>query len=103
MNVAHRLTDTITVQSQTGVSAGDPTWGSKVAKKGRVEHGTKMIVSEGTEKQSEAQVLTDFAIGLEDRVWFPGDDTSDDNAASRPIGVKKARDFGGYTIYETYF
>ena len=104
MNIAGRLTHTITVQSQTGVTAGDPTWGSQTARKARVEHGTKMIVApDGSQKQSEHVVVTDFAIGPEDRVWLPGDNTADANAARRPIIVKKADTFGGYFVYETYF
>jgi hypothetical protein len=105
MNIAPRLTHTITIQSQTGVDgAGDPAWSAQTTLKARVEHGTKKLVgANGEEKQAEHVAVTLTELSLEHRVWFPGDDTADLNAAKRPLMIKKADTFDGYTIFETYF
>ena len=105
MSLAHLLTDTVTVAARSGVSgAGDPTYGSQTTVTARVEHGSKLVkASDGREIQAEHTVLTTTAVGLQDRLWLPGDDTGDATKARLPVANKIASTpTGALTIYETY-
>lgn len=103
MNVGHHLTDVATMQVPTGVSAGDPTWGAQTTVRCRVEYGTKLIIkSDGTQMESEASLVSEVNIPEGARLWLPGENTADNNAASRVIITKKAATFDGYSLYETY-
>jgi hypothetical protein len=103
----HLLTDTITVSAFTGVNAsGDPTFGAQSTKLARVEAGYSRIIDiNGNERQSTHTVVTESAIGIEDRVWLPGDDTADTQEGKRPVAIIKASipGSGGYTLFETRF
>jgi len=104
MDVSHLFLDTVTIAAQASVSeAGDPTFGSQSTIKARVEHGTKLVVSDGAQIQADHVVITTSPVLHTDRLWLPGDSTSDNNAARRPVVIKKATGLlGGLTLYEVY-
>jgi len=99
------LTDTVTIAHCTGVNeSGDPAFGAQTTIKARVEHGTKVLLGPSGEAIDYEQIVaTCDPIAQTDRVWLPGDNTADNNAARRPITVKRATTFDGVTtLYEAY-
>jgi hypothetical protein len=102
--ITHFLTDTITVASPIGTSAGgDLTFGSQVTMKARVEREVKEVVTaDGSTVVAYHRVATEAEIPLSARVWLPGDNTADTNAAKRPLMSKRASTIGGYSFSETY-
>lgn len=105
MNVARMLTDTVTIAHQTSVSeSGDPVFGSQSTFLGRVEHVSKLVAGpDGTQMTADHVIATQAIVVQTDRLWLPGDDTSDNNAARRPITIRKATTFdGSTTLYEVY-
>lgn len=87
--LSHLLTQTITVAPVTGVgNSGDPTYGAQVTKKARVQSGLKIVAS-GTESERQAThtIYLEESVGLNDRIWLPGDNTADNTEARRPIDV----------------
>ena len=105
MNMDRLLVQTITYATMTGRSVtGDPTYGDQAEAPARVELVSKLIRTPGgTEKQASHRIVTSTAIGLFDRIWVPGADTTSTNAAQRPITVNSASDlYGGGTLYEVY-
>lgn len=105
MNISHLFKDTVTIARSSGVSgAGDPTFAAQVTCSARVEHGTKLITdASGNKVEAEHWYVSTTEVGQDDRVWLPGDSTGDNNAARRPIMVKKATELlGGITLYGVY-
>ncbi len=105
MDVTAYFNDTITVARQTGITAGDPTFGAQTTMKARVERkrGTTFR-SDGTETAYDHKVATTSELFLNDRVWLPGANTADANAAVRPINSRFADWLTGRTgYYLTYF
>jgi len=105
MNITRLLTDTVTIAHQSSVSEnGDPTFGTQSTIKARVEHGTRLLVGPDGQAMSYEQVFVTLdAVTQTDKVWLPGDTTTDVNAGRRPITVKKATTFDGITtLYEVY-
>jgi hypothetical protein len=103
MNLTSWLTDTVTVAEPSGVSAyGDPTFGTKRTVKARVEGGPLLVKDgSGVEVQADYRIVTESEISVQSRVWLPGDDTTDNNAARRPVSVRSASTkSGGATLYE---
>jgi hypothetical protein len=87
--LSHLLTQTVTIAPMTGVgNSGDPTYGAQVTKKARVQTGIKIVAS-GTENERQAThtIYLEESVGLNDRIWLPGDNTADTTAARRPIDV----------------
>ncbi len=84
MNIAHLLTQTITVAERTGVDAnGDPTYGAATPLAGYAER-TEGVANEGasgTASTDRWKVATATAIAPESRVWLPGADTGSAGAA----------------------
>lgn len=102
---SHLMTDTITVQPLSGTTNwGDPSFGTARTQKARVEFVFNILRdSEGNERQSNARVATETEIGLHDRVFFPGDDTSDVEDARKVIQTETASTPDGYTLYQVFF
>lgn len=101
----HLLTKTVTVAKQTAVStSGDPTFGTQTTLKARHEKTTKVVLStDGAERRADDVIITESVIDETDRVWLPGDDTGDNNAARRPLMVRNADiPSDGYTLFETF-
>ncbi len=104
LNIAARLTETISVQRQTGHSkAGDPTFGTLFTMKARVERA-RLEAADGDGRKSSGQpdLFTIDALQLGDLVWFDDGDTADVNDSFRVISAvpMKALD-GTATHYET--
>lgn len=103
MNVAAWLTDTITVASVSSRNTrGDPVFGAQNAYPARVEPITRLTRSaQGQEAIADTRVFTTQAINLTDRIWVPGANTSDPNAARVPLSVRSSSTKAkSYTLYE---
>ena len=101
----HLLTVTVTVAEQNGIDNNAmPTYATAATKAARVERTNQIKINkDGNEQLAQHVVVTSTAIGLNARVWFPGDNTGDTTAARRPISVTQAQQPNGDTLYETYF
>lgn len=90
------LTQTITVRSQSGASvAGDPVYAARRTLAARVQQGR-----DRTQDAVEHThvVYTEGELRPDDRVWFPGDNVLDDDAARRPVQINAMRDLTGTII-----
>ena len=104
LNIAARLTETITMKRQTGhSSAGDPTYKAATTMKARVERGgTEAADGEGRRINDASDIYTTTALLLGDIVWFPEDDTADTQKSRRVVGVMMLRALdGSITHYES--
>jgi len=101
MNITSWLNQTIYVATKTGVDAfGNPTWGAPTAVKARVEGRMQRVVdTSGVEVVSDKQILTLTQIGQEDRIWLPGEDTSDTSKARIPKAIAEAPAKDGATQF----
>jgi hypothetical protein len=81
------LAQTITVRSQTGAAAdgGDPVFGPPRCVAARVQPGRDRNEDEISHTHV---VYAASEIKADDRVWFPGDTTSDDTKARKPVHVE---------------
>lgn len=104
MNIQHLLTDTITYKLKTGVGTyGDPSFGSALTTKARVEFTSKTYVDpSGNEKYSQHVLTTTVELPRGTRLWVPGASTSNDNEALEVKQIKKANIPGGDYLYEVY-
>lgn len=102
---SHILVDTVTIAQITGRSlSGDPTFGTQSTIPARVERLFSTVIDdEGNEVLSQHKVASESEIRLTDSVWLPGDDTTSNNDARRPIATTKASTPDGYTLFETFF
>lgn len=106
MDVASMLRDTITIAPFTGRDGGTkPTYGAQVTAAARVENKQTMVRdAEGQEVLSSTTLATLTSIGSQDRVWFPGADTADNNQARTPLSVVSATELlGGQTLFQVMF
>lgn len=95
-----RLPHTITVKSQSSVdSNGDQTFGSASTMQARVQNGRDR---DSESIDHSAVVYTTSEIKADDRIWLPGDDTSDTSKARQPIAVTRSESVdGGFTLWKT--
>lgn len=99
--------DTITVDPWTGSrgQAGDPIFsGVQRTQSGRVEPRIEIVrANNGEERVTSHWIATPTAIGDQDRIWIPGDDTSKTSSARFPIRVDtvKTKD-GSIDHYEIW-
>lgn len=88
----------------SALRAGDPTFGAAVAVSAYIED--KIITvrgPSGNELKTSKLIITASAIGLQDRVWLPGDSTSDRTKGRSPVSVETFVDeVGNADHYETY-
>jgi len=106
MNLSHLMIDTITVAEVSGAStSGDPTFGAQSTLKARVEEEVGIVATaDGEQTTYTHKIATETQIGVNARVWLPGANTGDNNAAMRPLVSRTAQTLsGGYRYYETYF
>ena len=101
---SHLMTHTVTLASKSGRSnSGDPTYGSQTTISARVERKSKLFMAQdGNHKMAESRIISESEILLTDRVWLPGDDTTDTNESKQPIAVGNADTPDGYTLYEAW-
>jgi len=107
MSFAGMLTQQISVQAYSGRNSfGDPQYSATTNDlKARVESSMEVIRDKnGEERVSETQVVTGVSVGLYDRVWLPGTDTTKDEESLTPMNVKTAQTpSGSLVIYHLYF
>ena len=106
MAYSSMLTGKVTVASATGKDAyGDPSFGSQRVISARVENSTNTITdSSGRERIRNTQIATTERLGLTDRVWLPGTDTTDVAQSRRPMRIDSASTpHGSFTVFMTYF
>ncbi len=88
---SHNLTDEVfrAPRLDARAAGGDPTYGVVEKLNGYVEFGLKLEIDpNGNEKQSTHRIYTDVEIGLQDRVWVPGDDETDNQESRHPINTR---------------
>ena len=105
MSFSAMLTDTITVARATGKdSYGDPTFGTKFTVRARVENEIKTTYdSTGRERVAMQRIATTERINLQDRIWLPGENTSNVSDARTPIRVENASTpSGSFSVFMTY-
>lgn len=102
MNFARLLPQTITRKQQSGVgSHGDPTYGSGSTMAARVQMGRDRQFEA---IEHEGVLYTETELLVTDRVWLPGDSTSDDKLARRPLRTVASPSLGAsQTLYKTAF
>jgi hypothetical protein len=81
------LTQTIHVRRPTGFSpGGTPTLAAAVAMLAYLEPGaTQGSGMGGTEMRTGTLIITETDIGMDDRIWMPGDDPTDLTLAETPL------------------
>ena len=102
MDPSRLLTQTITVRTQASASAfGDETFSTSTTIPARVQAGR----DRSAEAISHTHVVyTATELHVTDKVWFPGDDTSDDTAARRPVSVASSPlPDGSAVLWKTLF
>jgi hypothetical protein len=105
MNFAHRLTETVSYKTPSGVSSsGDLTYGSLSTLNARIYRKTQIVSNaNGAQVTSNYVIETETQIPLDARIWLPGASTSDNNAAQRVLSSEYASTLdGSYTLYLTY-
>ena len=81
-------------------AAGVATFGSTVAFQARVESTVKLIRGkDGQEIVSSQQIGTLAAVGEQDRIWLPGEDSTNATIAHVPLKVAQATNKGGAQVY----
>jgi len=79
---------------------GDPTYGSKITIKCHVEHSTQVKeFYRATELDEFSKLSTTTEVGVNDRIWPPGTDSTDEDAVHIVNWVKKAYDLDGNFIH----
>jgi len=75
--LAHRLTDSIKVAAQSGMSGGNPTFAASTTVKARVQEGRDRSAPEIAHTHT-IHTLTEIAASS--RIWLPGDAETAANA-----------------------
>jgi len=102
----HLLTQQCTVQRYLDDDEyGDPVYGDKVTIRCAVAAGyAKVRDSDGSERVSGQQMVTEVAIDVADRVWLPGKNVNDENAAIAPLStVSDQSRRTGLVLYQSFF
>ena len=85
----HTQTIDVATAAATRDAQGQPTWGSPASRSVRVERSDKVIPGPGGEELRTSHVIfTTAAIGLDDRIWMPGDSSATASLARRPMRVE---------------
>lgn len=100
MTFDHRFTDTVTVKSQTGVNShGDPTYGAASAVSARVQRGKDR---DDDSIDHVAVIYSATEIKVDDRIWLPGETTTDDDKARKAVKVSVSPSLdGSYKLYKS--
>jgi hypothetical protein len=103
MSLASWLTQTAYVASVTSTDQyGKPIYGTPVARKVRVELGTRMVTSaQGEESPSSVRLWCLQSVAITDRVWLPGVDRTNAELGGTPLAVSSVGDKpGSRTLYK---
>lgn len=97
ISVGARLTETITVKRVTSHSSGgDMIRGTTFTAAARIERGTTETgLQQGRDVQSSDAVFTTTELRLDDLVFFPEDNTLDDNTGRLVQSVTQRRAIDG--------
>lgn len=111
----HLLTDTIVVSRFQGRSSDafrTPVYGPQERVRAAVSEAfVKIRDSDGNERVSSTQIVTEGRIALEDRIWVAsrggdsglGDDLTDDSQARIPISIRNDRSrASGKFLFQTF-
>ncbi len=93
------LIDSVTFAEPSGITEfGDPTFTSKQVIAARVEEGSFLTIDEdNNELQATHKIATLIRIPEGSRIWFDGDDTTDNTVAKRVIRCSTAQTKRGTT------
>lgn len=100
MIIAHRMIHTATHAAKSGVgSDGEPTWAASSSLACRIEPA--LANPDGTESKYTHRIIVQTSgIGIDDRIWLPGDSATDALArAVRDVREVPALD-GATTVWE---
>ncbi len=91
------MAQTIEVSVFSGVSNfGDPAYAAPVARTVRIEPIDMVVLSDnGEELKTSKAIYTSTAIGIQDRIWFPGDSSGDATLARLPKRIDELVDENG--------
>ena len=102
MDVSGWLTQQVTIVPLASYDAtGGPVYGGQVTVGARIIPKAELVVAArtGQEAVSSHQIYVENPIYIEDRVFLPGDNTSDPTVAKVPIRVDQAYDKSGNPVY----
>jgi hypothetical protein len=105
MGFASWLIDTINVASATGTdNFGQPTYGTPRAINARVEAETRLVISpDGNQLMVNHKIAVAEQLYTTDRIWLPGDSTSDVTKARRSLLINSAATrIGTFRFWEVY-
>lgn len=97
MSIASWLTQTAYVASVTSTDQyGKPIYGTPVARKVRVELGSRMVTNaQGEESPSSVRLWCLQSVAITDRVWLPGIDRTNAELSGTPLAVSSVSDKSG--------
>lgn len=95
------LVDTISYAEPSGISGGDPTWGTVTTATVRLEPSRQYVQSSGGQReQASHEMMTTTDIDERSRIWIDSASTSDRNNSYRILKKVRARDRAGdRTLY----
>ena len=99
------LDQTVNVAAPNAINNdGEFSYGASVSVACRLQKNARIMKTpDGQDIISDTQVLTLTAIGDQDRIWLPGQSTSDATLARTPQLVKSIQMIsGGSTVYEAF-
>ena len=88
-----QFTETIFVATISAVgSFGDKTYGTPVSRTARVQLDEQVVeTADGNFLRTTHLIATETRLGKRDRIWLPGDSSSDDTLARLPAQIKEAK------------
>jgi len=102
---SHLLNETLTLRRFVSRDTyGDSIYGAAVALRCAVKNSFKLVRdADGSERVSTHEIVTDVRIGLEDRVWLPGDDAANESSSRNVMAVADdAARTDGMRLYSTF-
>ena len=99
------LDQTVSVAAPNAVNSdGELSYGAPASVACRLQRNARIMkTTDGQDIISDTQILTLTAIGEQDRIWLPGQSTSDQALARTPQLVKSIQMIsGGSTVYEAF-
>lgn len=106
MNIGPRLTETVSRKTVTGrTDYADPLYSDVDTFAARIERGTgETYDTTGASLSYAHRMFCQTAVALTDLIFFPENDTGDNNTGKRPASVQPCYDLGGtLSHYEVLF